>query len=530
MTTRTIAAAIVAVAVSLAWGPPAAIAQKYGGILKSIQRDNPNSLSSHDESGSFVAQWPVGGVYNSVLYFDPLKPVESFDTVIPELAKSRQWSTDHKTLTFTLNQGVRWHDGKPFTAADVKHTFDVVRNASPQKLRINPRKTWWTNVKDITTNGDHEVTFHLGRPQPSIVLMLASGLSPVYPKHVPLAQIRTEAMGTGPFKLVEFKRDAYLKVRKNDDYFVKGRPYLDGIDYIVIKNKATRIAALQSGQVDVNQPTETDEPVYKTLKATVPDMEFNKTATNSFVNVVLNVPKPPFDNPKLRRAVSMAMDRVAYTGKVQPGYIVGGFMLGRPHGAWGLTDADLAGLPGYRDPELDKEEARKLMRELGYSEQNRLKLKVTTQNVANMRDGATWALGELKQIYVDAELDVREIASFYPSMARKEFVIAAIASASAIDDPDAIYYEHFSCASVRNYASYCSKELDGLIEKQSSTIDQQQRVALVGEVERLLIHDVPRISIGFRVNYNARRGYVKNFVGHSTTSNWLRMQDVWLDK
>jgi peptide/nickel transport system substrate-binding protein len=406
----------------------------------------------------------------------------------------------------------------------------VVRDASPHKLRINPRKFWYFNVKDIATNGDHEVTFQLGRPQPSLLLMLACGLSPVYPAHVPLAQLRTEAIGTGPFRLTEFKRDEALKVRKNPDYFVAGRPYLDGADYIIIKNKATRIAALQSGQVDVNQPTETDQPVYETLKSTVRNMEFNKTATTSNVNMLLNHSKPPFTEPMVRRAFSLALDRRAFNRSVQPGYNLGAMLLSRPYGAWGLDESVFDSVPGYRDPALDKEDARKLMREAGYGPQHRLALKVTTQNVANYRDAAAWSLGELKQIYVDGELDIREVASFYPSMARNEYVMAVQATGNPIDEPDATYYEGFACASLRNYGKYCSKEVERLFDQQSAMLDFEKRVALVGEIERKLLDDVARISIGFRINYNARRAYVKNFVGHNTSSSWLRMQDVWLDK
>ncbi|MBI4081643.1 MAG: ABC transporter substrate-binding protein [Candidatus Lambdaproteobacteria bacterium] len=530
MTKRTIAVVIVAVAASLAWAPPAAIAQKYGGILKSVQRDTPNSLSPHDESGSFVTAWAVGGVYNNVVFYDPLKPVESVDTLIPELAKSWRWNSDYTRLTFPLNQGVMWHDGKPFTAKDVKYTYDIDRGVGTQKLRINPRKFWWRNIKDITTNGDHEVTFHLGRPQPSLLLMLGSGVVPVYPAHVPLTTVRQWAMGTGPFKMEFYKPELGLKVRKNQDYFVKGRPYLDGVDYVIIKSKPTRVAALQSGQVEVDQPSETDQPTYETLRATVPDMEFNKTATTSNVNMLLNHARPPFDNPKLRKAFSLALDRRAYTTKVQPGYIVGAFVLNRPHGAWGLEDGAFLDMPGYRDPKVDKEDARALMRELGYGETNRLKLKVTTQNVANFRDGASWAIGELKQIHVDAELEILENAVYYPRMARREYVMSVQATGPSVDDPDVYYFEGFLCTSIRNYTNYCNKETEKLFDQQSSTIDRAERIALVAQIERRLVEEVARVSIGFRINYNARRRYVKGFMGHNTTSNWLRMQDVWLDK
>jgi peptide/nickel transport system substrate-binding protein len=520
-------AAVLLLALGLAI--PAAQAQKYGGILKSMQRENPNSLSILDESGSFVTAWPMGGVYNNVVYFDPLKPVERFDTVIPELASGWSWNGDNTQLVLTLNPGARWHDGTPFTAKDVKYTFDVVRDASPTKLRINPRKLWWFNVKDVTIRGDREVTFHLLRPQPSLLLMLACGLTPVYPAHFPLAQLRTETMGTGPFKLAEYTRDAVLKVRKNPDYFVKGRPYLDGIDYIIIKNKATRTAALQSGQVDVGQPTETEQTVYESLKA-VPGMEFNRTPNTTNVNMLLNHERPPFDNVKLRRAFNLAVDRYAYARSIEPGAAVGTHVLSRPQGAWGLEDSELRTLPGYGDPAAEREEARRLMRELGYGPNNLLKVKITTQAVAYMRDASTWIAGELKQIYVSGEVEVVEVGNFFPRMARKEYALSVQATGNPIDDPDATYYESFLCGGTRNYQNYCNKAVEKLFDEQSTTMDYEQRVALVGAIERRLTDEVARISIGFRTNYNARRNFVKNFLGHNTASNWARMQDVWLDK
>jgi peptide/nickel transport system substrate-binding protein len=522
--------ALTPLVLALALATSTAVAQKYGGILKSAQRENPNSLSILDESGSFVTAWPMGGVYNSVIYFDPLKPVESAETVIPELARSWIWSADYTRIAFALNEGVKWHDCKPFTANDVKHTFDVVRDASAQKLRINPRRTWWSNVKDITTSGDHEVTFHLSRPQPSLLLMLASGLSPVYPAHVPVADVRTTAMGTGPFKLTDYKRDEALKVRKNPGYFVKGRPYLDGIDYIIIRNKATRTAALQSGQLDVNQPNETDQLVYEALKATAKDMEFNRVPVSNVVNMLLNNAVPPFDNPKLRRAFALALDKAAFTRSVEPGYIVGGALLPRPHGAWGLSETDLASLPGYGDPTAGKEEARKLMAELGYGPAKPFQVKIATQNVNVYRNWANWAVGELKTIYVVGELDVVETANYYPRMIRKEFAMAVQSTGAAIDEPDASLYENYLCGSPRNYSHYCNLELQKSFDVQSMTIDPAKRLEVVNRIERQLMADVATISIGFFVNYNARRRFVKNFMGHNTPSNWARMQDVWLDK
>ena len=124
---------------------------------------------------------------------------------MPDLAESWSWDAAKTQLNFNLRHGVKWHDGKPFTAADVKCTWDLLQGKATEKLRLNPRKSWYRNLDEVTTNGDDEVTFHLKRPQPSLLALLASGLSPVYPCHVPPAQMRQHPIGTGPFKFVEFK-------------------------------------------------------------------------------------------------------------------------------------------------------------------------------------------------------------------------------------------------------------------------------------------------------------------------------------
>ena len=112
------------------------------------------------------------------------------------------------------------------------------------KARINPRKSWYQNLAEVTINGDFEASFHLKRPQPSFIGLLASGWSPVYPCHVTPREMRQHPIGTGPFKFVEFKPNESIKLTRNPDYWKPGRPYLDGIEYTIIRNASTWILAL----------------------------------------------------------------------------------------------------------------------------------------------------------------------------------------------------------------------------------------------------------------------------------------------
>src|SRR5467141_2009942 len=160
-----------------------ASAQKQGGILKMYTVDSPASMSILEEATVF-AERPMMGVFNNLVMFDQHVKQNSLGSVVPDLATSWSWSEDGTELVFPLRQGVTWHDGRPFTANDVKCTWDLLTGKSSEKLRINPRKAWYRNLEEVTINGDDEVTFHLKRPQPAFLTVLASGYSPIYPCHV----------------------------------------------------------------------------------------------------------------------------------------------------------------------------------------------------------------------------------------------------------------------------------------------------------------------------------------------------------
>src|SRR5207237_6798457 len=171
------------VAAVLACPTSAALAQKSGGVLKMYHRDNPPTLSIH-ETATNSTMIPIMPVMNNLVLFDQGKPQNSQQAIVPDLARSWNWSADGKDLTFKLQEGVKWHDGKPFTAKDVVCTFDLLMGKTENKLRANPRASWYSNVENVTADSDLQATIHLKRPQPSLLTLLASGDSPIYPCHV----------------------------------------------------------------------------------------------------------------------------------------------------------------------------------------------------------------------------------------------------------------------------------------------------------------------------------------------------------
>src|SRR5260370_306067 len=165
-----------AVVVGLLAGPAAA--QKSGGTLRFFHRDSPASMSIHEEA-TISTVGPMMAVFNNLVLFNQHEKQNRPEFIEPELAKSSSWNPDYTRLSFKLRQGVKWHDGKPFTSADVKCTWDLLNGKSKDKLRLNPRKAWYRNLDDIVTEGDYAVTFVLKRPQPAFPMLLASGYGPV---------------------------------------------------------------------------------------------------------------------------------------------------------------------------------------------------------------------------------------------------------------------------------------------------------------------------------------------------------------
>jgi len=256
--------ALAVVGVALVAGPVQA--QKSGGVLKVFFFDSPATMSIHEES-TIAGQGPMMNVFNNLVMYDQSVPQSGLKSVVPDLATEWGWDEAGTTLRFKLRQGVKWHDGKPFTARDVVCTFDLLQGKAGEGLRVNPRKAWYQNLDSVTANGDFEVAFKLKRPQPAFVALLASGFTPIYPCHVSTLEMRRRPIGTGPFKFVEFKPNETIKVTRNPDYWKKGRPYLDGIEYRIIKNQSTAALAFVSGSVDITSPYFFQVPMLKDIKA-----------------------------------------------------------------------------------------------------------------------------------------------------------------------------------------------------------------------------------------------------------------------
>src|ERR1700736_3468637 len=458
----------------------AAFAQKQGGILKMYNPDSPASMSIHEEA-TIVSERPMMGVFNNLVMFDQHVKQNSLAAVVPDLATGWSWNEEGTALTFPLRQGVKWHDGKPFTANDAKCTWDLISGKASDKLRVNPRKSWYRNLEQVTTNGDYEVTFHLKRPQPAFLTTLASGYAPVYPCHVPARDMRSHPIGTGPFKFVEFKPNESIRLVRNPEYWKKGRPYLDGIDYTIIRNPSTAILALAAGKFDRTGVGIVSIPLMKEIQSQAPEAICQVAAWNAGRNLLVNPTAPPFDNPDLRRAMTLALDRKAFIDILTDGQgDIGTAMQPPPEGLWGMPPEVLKSLPGY-DPDVEKNrtEARRIMEKLGYGPEKRLAVTVSTRNVPAYRDPAVITIDQLKEVYIDGVLETIETANWYPKLTRKDYTVAVSVSETGLDDPDQQFYENYVCGADRNYTGYCNPEVEKLIDRQSIESDPEKRRRVV---------------------------------------------------
>jgi peptide/nickel transport system substrate-binding protein len=345
--------------------------------------------------------------------------------------------------------------------------------------------------------------------------------------------MRNRPIGTGPFRFVEFKRNEGIRLVRNPDYWKKGRPYLDAIDVRIIANRSTRILAFESGEFDLTYDTDVSIPLMKEVTSQAPKAICQLRPTGVYVNLLVNSQAAPFNNPKLRHAVALIIDRKAFDDILGEGKLgISGAMQPLPEGAWGMPEDMLRSLPGYgKDVEKNIAEARAVMTSLGYGPDKPLKLKVSTRDIAIYRDPAVILIDQLKKMYIDAELEVIDTTIWHRKVTLGEYSVGLNLTGLAVDDPDVNFVENYTCKSERNYNKYCNPEVEKLIDAQSKEADAAKRKTIVWQIERKLAEDVARPVIQFQRAGTCWYPHVKGIVlQENSIYNGWRYEDVWLDR
>jgi peptide/nickel transport system substrate-binding protein len=319
---------------------------------------------------------------------------------------------------------------------------------------------------------------------------------------------------------------------RNPDYWKPGRPYLDAIEWRIVSSLATRTLAFVAGEIDFTFPGDASPPVAKQIILQAPEA-ICELAAGATTNLLVNRDAAPFSDPKIRRAMMLALDRQGFNDIIHEGKaLISGVMLPAPYGSWGMPPEVLKTLAGYGGELAARQaEARRIMESLGYGPGKRLKVKVSTLDWQVYRDRAVILVDQLNKIHFDAELEVIESSVWFGRMVSRKYAVALNLTGAAVDDPDSMLKENYACGSQNNFAKYCNPEVEQLLDRQSQEADAGKRKALVWEIERRLAEDAANPIIHHNVGYGCWHPHLKGYVQHQNGiySNW-RSEDIWLER
>jgi peptide/nickel transport system substrate-binding protein len=510
------------------WAVPSALADekpRRGGIMNVALAANPPSLDMHQEQTFAVAQ-PLGPIYNNLIVFDP----HNYPEIIGDIAKAWTVSDDYLTYTFTLHQGVTFHDGSELTSADVKASWD--RIVFPPEGVVSPRRSNYEMVKSIEAPDRSTVVFRLHHPSPSFLTNLAHPANFIFAKKYLEQDVhyyKNQTFGSGPFKMKNYVRGSLIELERNPNYWKQGLPYMDGIKYFIIRDDGARAKAIRAGRVDVElrylPPGEVDA-----IKAQMGDKVVVAAPKNiANYGITINVDKKPFDDERVRKALSLALDRYDMVETLRPITIldaVGGMM--HPDSKWALSPEELQQFPGFgKDHEANLKEAKRLLAEAGYPDG--FKTVLTNRNIKlPYIDFAVYIISAWKKIGVEAEHRVEESATYSKVRVTRDFELVIDPYGSAtVGDPDEML-DKFTTGASENWGRFSDPVVDGLFQQQAREMDAQKRLQLVQQMDRRLLEKVWRIQGLWTNRLEVRSAKIRNY--KPQPSHWMnrRFEDVWL--
>jgi peptide/nickel transport system substrate-binding protein len=512
------------------WAAPSAPAEEkpqYGGVLRVALAGDPPSLDMHQES-TFLVTIPFSTVYNTLIMLDP----HGYPDIIGDLAKSWTVSDDNLTWTFTLHQGVTFHDDSPLTSADVKASFD--RIVFPPEGIVSSRRSLYEAVKSIEAPDPYTVVFTLKYPSPSFLSMLAHPANFIFAKKY-LDQdpqyYRQHAMGSGPFKLKEYVRGSHIEMVRNPRYWKQGLPYMDGIKYYLIRDDEARAKSIRADRTDVEfrgMPPAAVEAITNQMgdKVTVA-----YPGQPAHWGVAFNVDKKPFDDERVRQAMSLALDRYDMAKTLKP--ISGLDTVSGPvppQAPWALSAEELQALPGFsKDHEANLKEARRLLAEAGYPDGFKTVLLNRAIKLPYI-DMGVYVVSAWKKIGIEAEHRLEESATWTKARRTRDFeVLLDPMGSSLVFDPDELLVK-FTTGASANYNRFSDPVIDKLFEQQKVELNEQKRVQLVKDLQKELLKKAWWVSGLWWTRAEVRSSRIRNY--EPMPSHWAnrRLEDVWLAK
>jgi peptide/nickel transport system substrate-binding protein len=503
----------------------AGAAPRSGGVFHVAYWAPPRGLDYCTDASAFAAQaW--GPIYEGLLSFD-YKPGEDFrrkQAVVPYLAES--WERpDETTYIFHLRKGVRWHDGKVFTADDV--VFSLKYLGDPKNACVKQGNL--TGVKSIEKIDSMTVKITTDGPFAPLLENLAQRETVIFPKHIydagKLFKDAAGVVGTGPMRLKSFDRNEKIVYEAFEHYW-KHKPYLDGIVAYFMREPQSRLAAFIANRLDLLRVA--DKAQHDAAIAQMPKAAGEGFSSSNGYSIYLRVDRPPFNDVRVRRAIHLALNRHEMVkalsfgvGKILPPAV-------SALSEWAIPEPELLKLPGYRLPkEKDIAEAKRLLKEAGYG--NGLTFSIQAVSVWQNPRIAEVAARQLNEIGITVKLDFIDAGMYFANQRKGNF--QAQLNGMTPEYIDASLHQYYYSKDGGNPAGIADPELDRLIELQRMTLDQEKRKKLVRQIQEYLlekIYVVPTVEFGF---YWITHPYVHNLVNSRSTSVLLyRAADIWLDE
>ena len=501
---------------------------KRGGVLNFAVVAEPPTYDCHATT-TFATLHPVRPHYSGLLKV--AGDVNAKLELKGDLAESFDVSKDGLTYTFKLHRNVKFHDGSPFTSADIKATYERIIN--PPAGVVSARKALHEDIVAIETPDPYTAVFKLKAPNASMLNNFASPFNCVYsaaklkedPKYP-----EKEPMGTGAFSYVNYVRGSTWEAKRFDGYFESGKPYLDGYKAYFVKANAV-VPGIQGGQFDAEfrgrTPKERDQLV-DAMKDKVSVLEGPWTTS---LLLTFNVKKKPFDDIRVRQALNMAVDRWAGSiplSKISMLKFPGG--LTRTGSEWALPEDELVKIPGYgKDGAKAREEAKKLLAAAGVPN---LKVKLVNRNVAEpYTPGGIFVVSEWKKIGVETEHLQLENKAYFDAQATGEFDATLEFISDFVDDPSQQFVKFYSASkSPVNVSGAEDPELDALFAKQATTIDPVERRKITHAFEKRALTQSYSMMLFWWQRIIVMNKKIKGWELHASHFTGQDLSNVWLDQ
>lgn len=497
-------------------GPP-----QYGGVLRIATPADPPSLDPIKDP-SYQTMYAIGYTYSKLIDYKIGKDVPfGTDELEGDLAQSWEQSEDGLTWTFHLRKGVKWQNiapvsGREFTSADVACTISEIKKRGHQKGDVSA-------VSSVETPDDYTVIFHLDSPYPDMAYKLAGNNLWMVPCEGTSGQFNLEeqAIGTGPFILQEWVKDKSRTYVKNPDYYVEGKPYLDGVQYINIPDTAASVAALRTGKIDL-VGTVTDMDTVNAVLKTNPDVYVTKELYSPSM-VYMNMAEEPFQNLKVRQAISMAIDREGMMNTVRPGGALTGPVSTYAVGA--LSSKEVKKLQPY-----DVEGAKKLLAEAGYPDGFETTMMVTTGYGEVVVNEAQWVQEDLAKIGIKANIDVQDYGTYIgKSWPMKNYKMGYGLQTPWLTADDFLISMYYS-KGTRNWYNINDPELDKMILDQRSIMDPDKRNTELKDIQKYIMKNVMNPVMLY--NYNQLQlygGYIHD-IYPQPEYGYRHVMLMWMDE